>query len=272
MNIFSIIIIVVFWMTVFYTLSKIYQKFVVLLKPERAAELLDYKNIYNIVLNIQERMSQMALNLDALTAEVTRAQTVQASAVTLLKNLTTELEDISAKLAATPPPVAPEVIDTKPIDDLVAKLKDSTDALAGAVADSWDTKPVHEVVLNATDSTKPTISVILPEVLPEHVEVKTEQVVDTVDPTSSAPQIVVSVEPAPAPAPDVAVVTDTIATPEGQTDVTVSVPAEVHAEVADHGIDVIEAVKEAVAEAEVPAEPAKPVEDNAADTVEGAPA
>lgn len=216
---------------------------------------------------IDERINQMALNLDALTAEVTRAQTVQASAVTLLKSLTTELEEIATKLAAKP---AEAPVDTKPLDDLVTKLKSSTDSLATAVADSWDKKATHEVILNADDTTKPTVSVILPEVLPEHVEVKTEQLVDKVDTTSPEPQIVVSVEPAPAPAPapEEPVVTDVIETPADQTNVTISVPADVHAEATEQGVDVIEAVKEAVTEAEVPAEPAKTEET----PVEGAPA
>lgn len=209
----------------------------------------------------------MALNLDALTAEVTRVQTVQASAVTLLKNLTAELEDISAKMAAMPAPVAPEVIDTKPIDDLVAKLKESTDALAGAVAASSDVKGTHEVILNADNPELPTVKVILPEVVPAEVEATPEVVVDKVDTTSPEPQVVITVEPASeeVKAPDADVVTDTIKTETGLTDVTVHTDAEMHEEVkADTGVDTTEAVKEAyeaapevtAAPAEEPAEPA----------------
>lgn len=222
--------------------------------------------VSNKIDELNERIKQMALNLDALTAEVTRVTTVQASAVTLLKNLTAELEDISAKLAATPPPVAPEVIDTKPIDDLVAKLKDSTDALAGAVASSADVKGTKEVILNADDLTKPTVKVVLPEVLPPVVEAKPEVVVDTVDTTSPEPQVVITVAPATDETHELPnVVTDTIKTEDNLTDVTVHTDAELHDEVkTESGVDTSEAVKDAyeaapevtAAPADAPAEPA----------------
>lgn len=73
----------------------------------------------------------MALNLDSLTAEVARVQTVQASAVTLLDSLTHELEKISADLAAQSSSGA---ADTAALNDLIDKLKVSTDGLAAAVA------------------------------------------------------------------------------------------------------------------------------------------
>jgi len=190
------------------------------------------------------------INLEALTAEVTRAQTVTSSAVTLLKRLTSELELIEAKLAV-------ENADVAPLNDLIGKLKESTDSLAGAVADSLDKHPVHEVILNAEDTSTPTVQVVMPEVLPENVVVTTEQLVDVIDPASAEPQIAVYVEAAPAvdPAAPVAPAVETvIETPEGQTDVTVSIPTEVQ-DAAPAGIDLAEVVKEAVAEAEVPAEP-----------------
>lgn len=197
----------------------------------------------------------MALNLDRLAQEVTRVATVHASAMSLLKKLTGELEAVSAELAAKAAQVPP-VIDTAPLDALIDQLKASTDNLAGAVSASVDVKPVKEVVLNADNPAVPTVSVVMPEILPENVEVHAEVVVDKVDPVSTEPQVVVTVEPAPA-APAADAVVDTIVTPADQVDVTVAAPADVHAEVkAEAGVDVVEAVKEAFEAApEVVAEP-----------------
>lgn len=80
---------------------------------------------------ILERIKQMDINLDLLTAEVSRIQTVQASAVALLTSLTKELESISADLAAKS---AEGANDAAALDDLIVKLKASTDDLAAAVA------------------------------------------------------------------------------------------------------------------------------------------
>lgn len=75
----------------------------------------------------------MALDFEKLKAQVAETVTAQGSAVTLLHHLTNELQEISAKLAATPPM---EPVDTAPLDELVEKLKTSTDALAAAVVES----------------------------------------------------------------------------------------------------------------------------------------
>lgn len=194
----------------------------------------------------------MPLNLEALTAEVQRAQTVQFSAVTLLKRLTEELETIHATLDAS------NTADAAPLGALIEKLKESTDGLAAAVSDSTDKLAPKEVVLNAEDPTAPTIQVIMPEVLPENVEVKAEQIVDVVDPTSTEPQIVVTVTEAPAPvdapAPEASVVTEVIETAPTQVDVTMTADAAVVEEIkVDAGVDIMAAVQDAVAEAEVQA-------------------
>lgn len=219
-------------------------------------------DVVNEVLLIKERMNHMELNLQALEQEVARAQTVQSSAVTLLTKLTRELERISAELA-TKAALSPPEIDTAPLNALIDKLKTSTDVLASAVSDSTDVVPVKEVILNANDPTKPTVSVVMPEVLPENVVVRAETIVDTVDPTSPEPQVNVVVEDAvnvavpevPAPA-----VVDVIETPAEQVNVTVEAPVAVVDQVkAEANVDVVEAVKEAAAVAEVPAEPAAPV-------------
>ena len=226
----------------------------------------DLNNIVNEFRKLKERIDQMSLNLDALTAEVERARTVQSSAVTLLHKLAGELEVISKKLDETAAQVPP-VFDTAPLNELIDKLKTSTDGLAAAVADSSGVTPMTEVVLNADDPTKPTVEVVMPEVLPENVVITAEQVVDVVDPTSPEPQVVVTVEAAPAPvedatAPAEPVLTETITTDKGEVDVQAQVSEAVAEEIkAETGVDVVEAVQEAYDQSpEVVAEPTPPVE------------
>ena len=202
-------------------------------------------------ITIKERIKDMSLNLDILTAEVARAQTVQSSAVTLLKKLTAELERISSEMAIMASQTPPQ-IDTAPLNALIDKLQTSTNDLAAAVSDSTNVVPVKEAVLNTNDTSTPTVQVIMPEVLPENVVVTAEKVVDTVDPTSAEPQIVVTVEPAPVAVAEPAAV---IETPVDQVNVSVEVTPEAAAVTEAAGVNVIEAVKEAVEQAEVPAEP-----------------
>ena len=77
----------------------------------------------------------MALNLDALTAEVERVKSVQESAVTLLRGLSTELTKIASDLHECG---LGKEGDLTALDDLVEKLKGSTDGLAAAIAESDD--------------------------------------------------------------------------------------------------------------------------------------
>lgn len=88
---------------------------------------------------IKERIQQMAINLEALAAEVSNVQSVQASAVALLNSLTKELEKISADLASKSSDTA---TDTAALNDLIDKLKTSTDSLAAAVANT--PKPLEQ--------------------------------------------------------------------------------------------------------------------------------
>lgn len=83
--------------------------------------------LYNLP-NILERIEKMAIDLSTLTAEVTRVKTVQASAVTLITSLTQELERISADIASK------SAEDAAALNELIDKLKVSTDDLATAVA------------------------------------------------------------------------------------------------------------------------------------------
>lgn len=91
---------------------------------------------------LKKDIANMAVNIEALAAEVERVHTVQESAVMLLQKLAHEIEMNKSD------PVA--------MDDLVAKLKASTDALAMAVATSDDVleapkveEPAPEVVVDA---------------------------------------------------------------------------------------------------------------------------
>lgn len=85
----------------------------------------------------------MALNLDALTAEVERVKSVQESAVTLLHALSAELGKIAEDLHECGLGKEGEL---EALDALVVKLKGSTDGLATAIAESDDyfEAPVEE--------------------------------------------------------------------------------------------------------------------------------
>jgi hypothetical protein len=230
--------------------------------PESNSEILgELKVIHGMVATLLERSNKMALDITALTEEVSRVQTVQASATALLVSLAEELERIAAE-----PKVDVEATKAA-ITDLVEKLKGSTDALSGAVADSAGVIPQADVVLHADDPETPTIEIVLPEVLPEVVEVSVEQVVDVVDPASEEPQFVIIIEEA---SPEVVAAVEATAgevlanpdenfatengevasivieTEEGTVDVVLVADAEVVAEYKEeHSIDILEEVKDA---------------------------
>ena len=144
---------------------------------------------------IHERIENMALNLEALTAEVNRVKGVHESTVVLIHRVTGELIDIKAALAAAVAHVVPPV-DTSALDALVADLKSSTDGLATAVAANAPAVETVTVVLHADDLSTPTVEVVMPEVLPEVVETTVEQIVETVDLASPEPQFTITVEEA----------------------------------------------------------------------------
>lgn len=195
---------------------------------------------------LKERIARMEIDLSKLAEEVTRAQTVQSSAVILIQNLAKKFEDVSAELAKKAAEVPPS-FDATPLNELIDKLKSSTSVLATAVADSAGVTPMKEVVMNADNPAVPTVVVTMPEVMPEVVTVTAEPIVDKVDPASSEPQIAITVEPASdAVVTSENVITDVIKTDEGFVDVVVSADAEHHAEIKEeHKVDVIEEVKAA---------------------------
>ena len=114
------------------------------------------------------------------------------------------------------------------------------------------------VVVNAEDTTTPTVEVAVPTELPQVIEVKVSDVPATVDPASPEPQVSVELKDATTEIVSNDVVTDVIKTEEGKADVVVAVDADTHAELLDKGIDVLAAVKDAVAVAE-PAAPELPI-------------
>lgn len=125
----------------------------------------------------------MALNLDALTAEVERVKSVQESAVTLLRGLSTELTKIAADLHECG---LGKEGDLTALDDLVEKLKGSTDGLAAAIAESddyFETPVVEEPVTEEP-------------VVEEPAPVVEEPVVE--EPVAEEPAVEAPVEEAPA--------------------------------------------------------------------------
>lgn len=220
-------------------------------------KLYEYDDIKLSLSNLIERVEKMNIDLSVLTEEVARARTVQSSAVVLIQNLAKELEAVSAQLAAKAAEVPP-TFDAAPLNDLIAKLKDSTDGLSQAVASSAGVIPMKEVIMNADNPAVPTVSVTMPEVMPEVVTVTATPLVDTVDPTSTEPQVAIVVEPAKdTVVTSENVVTDVIQTEPGLVDVVVAADAEKHEEVkAETTVDAIAEVKAAYeATPEVTAEP-----------------
>lgn len=222
---------------------------------------------------LKERISKMEIDLSKLAEEVTRAQTVQSSAVVLIQSLAKKFEDVSVELAKKAAEVPPS-FDATPLNDLIEKLKSSTSSLAVAVADSAGVTSMKEVVLHADNPAVPTVVVTMPEVMPEVVTVSAEPIVDVVDPASSEPQIAITVEPAnDAVVTSENVVTDVIKTDEGFVDVVVAADADHHEEVKEeHKVDVIEEVKAAFEAAPevtpAPVVEASPVDEPAPATTE----
>lgn len=117
--------------------------------------------------------------------------------------------------------------------------------IAADVTVTTTEEPTVSVVVNALDQEKPTVEVILPEVLPAVVEVKVEEIPVVIDNVSQEPQIVITVEPATAEIATDDASLSVIKTDEGLIDVVVAVDKEVEAALEEKGIDVLETVKEA---------------------------
>lgn len=105
---------------------KIIEYFKVLSKLDRIIRLLEY---------VIEKELQMSAELDALQVSVTNAETVEASAVTLIQGISAQLATLSAELAAAGQ-------DTTAIDKMKTDLDTSTQALADAVTVNTPAAPV----------------------------------------------------------------------------------------------------------------------------------
>jgi len=175
-------------------------------------------------------------------------------------------KDISTAVIKADSDVAPAVLATPTLDPALAetsstavpifnsdgsplKADGSVDLTPPVAAPAAEVAPeIKTVVLNADDPTVPTVEVKLPDPLPQTVEVSAETNVPTVDPASAVPQVTLTVADATKEISN-NVVTDTITLPDSKAETVVAVPEEVHADLDEKGVDVIQAVKDAVAEA-----------------------
>lgn len=82
---------------------------------------------------MQERVSKMAVSLEALSKEIDRVATTQAAAVDKLGQLVTEIKTVSDELAVKAAE-AENSVDPAAFEALVTRLRTSTDALAAAMA------------------------------------------------------------------------------------------------------------------------------------------
>lgn len=91
----------------------------------------------NILINeiaiMQERVSKMAVSLEALANEIDRVNATQVAAVDMITKLVQEVKTVSDELAAKTAQ-AENTVDPAAFEALVQKLRASTDALATAVA------------------------------------------------------------------------------------------------------------------------------------------
>lgn len=143
----------------------------------------------------------MALNLDALTAEVERVKSVQESAVTLLHALSDELTKIATDLHECG---LGKEGDLEALDALVEKLKGSTDGLATAIAESDD---YFEVPAEETPTEEPVAEEPVAE---EPVEESVEEVVEEAPVEEEVPaEEVVEEEVVDAPAEEAPVAEET---------------------------------------------------------------
>jgi hypothetical protein len=81
---------------------------------------------------LQERVDAMAISLDALSSEVDRASTIQSDAIGLIGRLLSDVrvvtDELTIKAAA-----AENSVDAEQFNQLLSKLRTSTDALEAAV-------------------------------------------------------------------------------------------------------------------------------------------
>jgi regulator of replication initiation timing len=93
------------------------------------------KNMFDYFTNLENQMSVLKDQIDALTAIVNNAVTVEQSAVELLNGLGKQLSDVAETLAE-------QGADVTALTDLRAHLSDETAALAAAITANTPAAPV----------------------------------------------------------------------------------------------------------------------------------
>jgi hypothetical protein len=89
--------------------------------------------LINEIAIMQERVSKMAVSLEALANEIDRVNATQVAAVEMITKLVQEVKTISDELSVKTAQ-AENTIDPAAYESLVQRLRASTDALASAVA------------------------------------------------------------------------------------------------------------------------------------------
>lgn len=102
-----------------------------LLKPKTSVKA-RFDMLMSEVALIQERISYMAISLAALTEQVGRVAATQTMAVEKINKLVSDMEAISKDLAAKAA-AAENAVDATELNELVERLRTSTDQLTEAV-------------------------------------------------------------------------------------------------------------------------------------------
>lgn len=91
-----------------------------------------YDLIMNAISKINERTIKMAMSLDKLASEIDRANAASSEAITFIEKLSFDMRTITDELAAARDAAAANAVDATMLDELISKLKQSTDALQSA--------------------------------------------------------------------------------------------------------------------------------------------
>lgn len=198
--------------------------------------------------------------------EETPASTEEAPAVTL---------DVTAEATIPADAVLVPVVTPEGQSDIVvavpAELHETlTDAGVDVAAEigaaleeahvevvTTETPTVTEIV-NVESTEAPTVEVVLPEELPQVVEITVPEVPAVVDVASPEPQVVLEVNDATHEIVSDNVVTEIIKTEEDKADIVVAVDADLHAQLAEAGIDPVATVEAAIEQSEVVTPPELP--------------
>jgi hypothetical protein len=148
-------------------------------------------------------------------------------------------------------PIAEPTEAVQPVSEVLATqvaMPEVSDAKEATIFEEPVKEPVYtEVIVNADKPVEPTIKVVLPEVMPQIVEITAAPLVTSVDPASPEPQIVLSVTDASIKVPENAELM-VVKTSEGNADLVVAVPPEVAEMVDEHKVDLVKVLGDTVRE------------------------